>query len=224
LARALAHLTYARRFLVEARDHYAAAIRLAPDHHDAVDALREAANAAVAQFEGEAAFGHLTAASERALDAGDRARAAVILADAAMLAERAAATFDRRRTPEELAALIAKVEAFAPPEDREVAAHLAMAMAFADYSETCATKEDRADEALRFARGLDDPVLISQALDAVSAAATSAGHHKAAARLTTERMDLLDRLPRHDPRAGGEVVDIYHTATEAALGAGELGT
>src|SRR5437660_8331652 len=36
LAQSLAHLTYARRFLVEARDHFATAIELAPDHHAAV--------------------------------------------------------------------------------------------------------------------------------------------------------------------------------------------
>src|SRR5437588_462608 len=43
-----------------------------------------------------------------------------------------------------------------------------------------------------------------------------------AARLTSERFELLPRLPRHDPRSGGEVADIYHVGSEIALAAGEL--
>jgi hypothetical protein len=35
-------------------------------------------------------------------------------------------------------------------------------------------------------------------------------------------MALLDELPRHDPQVGGEVADIFHMATEAALAAGDL--
>ena len=42
-------------------------------------------------------------------------------------------------------------------------------------------------------------------------------------RYTSERLQLLDRLPRHDPRVGGEIADIFHMASESAVGAGELG-
>src|SRR5207244_6146752 len=131
LARTLGHLTYARRFLVEAHDHFAAAIRLAPDDRAAVDALRAAADAALAEFRGDAAFAHLTEASDRARRAGDLATAAIALADAAMVAGRAPATFDRRLTIGELEVLIDKVRVLVPPEDQEVAAHLTMAVTFA---------------------------------------------------------------------------------------------
>jgi hypothetical protein len=49
-----------------------------------------------------------------------------------------------------------------------------------------------------------------------------AGQLKESSRLASERLDLLDRLPRHDPAVGGEVADIFHMATESAMYAGEL--
>jgi len=33
---------------------------------------------------------------------------------------------------------------------------------------------------------------------------------------------LLDRLPRHDLMVGGEIADIFHMASESAVGAGEI--
>jgi hypothetical protein len=66
--------------------------------------------------------------------------------------------------------------------------------------------------------------VLSGALDAAACALADDGHYKQAWRLSRERMELLDRLPRHDPRVGGEVADIFHMATESALAAGELHT
>ena len=45
------------------------------------------------------------------------------------------------------------------------------------------------------------------ALDAVGSVVTAAGRDREAAQLMTERIELLSRLPRHDPRSGGEVAD-----------------
>src|SRR4051795_11212071 len=73
LAGALAHLTYARRFLVEAHDHYATAVRLAPDDVAAADALTNAADAYLAELRGAEAFALLRESSERAARAGDSA-------------------------------------------------------------------------------------------------------------------------------------------------------
>ena len=56
LALALGHLSYARRFLVEARDHLDEAVLRAPDDASAVPALRYAAGIAFAEMRGEAAF------------------------------------------------------------------------------------------------------------------------------------------------------------------------
>ncbi|MGH9123860.1 MAG: hypothetical protein ACRDZ8_03910, partial [Acidimicrobiales bacterium] len=67
-----------------------------------------------------------------------------------------------------------------------------------------------------------DAVLLSNALDAASCSAGAQGHFRESLRLSTERVALLERLPRHDPRVGGEVADIFHMASETALAAGQL--
>ena len=72
------------------------------------------------------------------------------------------------------------------------------------------------------AHRLGDPVLLSSALDANCAAVAEDNCFKQASQFTAQRLALLERLPRHQPRTGGEVADIFHMATESALAAGEL--
>ena len=72
LARSLAHLTFARRFFVEARAHYRAAADRAGDAVAAGRDLRDAAEAAVVVSAGPAAFGLMLDAAERARAAGQR--------------------------------------------------------------------------------------------------------------------------------------------------------
>ena len=49
----------------------------------------------------------------------------------------------------------------------------------------------------RFGAGLaDEPILVSDALDALGSAATFDGRHQEAARLASDRLALLDRIPR----------------------------
>ena len=222
LAGALAHLTYARRFLLEAHDHFATAVRLAPDDVAAADALTNAADAYLAELRGEVAFWLLRRASDRAARAGDPARAAIALADAATIAGCMPATFQERLSRTEIEALVAEVRAMAPPGDRKVAAHATVANAFCAYSGRGEADPEIAEEALRLAREIDDPVLLSRAIDAVVSTATATGRHRDGLRLTAERVNLLGRLPRHHPRSGVEVVDVYHTGVEAALAAGRL--
>jgi hypothetical protein len=222
LALALGHLTYARRFLVEARDHLQQAVDRAPDDKSAVIALRLAAAATFAEMRGEAAFQLLGAAYSRAEASGDSRSAAVSMADAAAMGGRCPGLFVEAPTPAELVALTDQARALQPPGDLEVEAHVALAAAW-DRGLTRGNPErERAEEALRLARQVGDPVLISGALDANACAALSDGRFKDAYRLTLERLALLERLPRHDPRTGAEVFDIFHMATEAALTAGEV--
>ena len=54
-------------------------------------------------------------------------------------------TRDRRLTPDELNALVAEVQALAPPHDVEVAAHVALAVAFASDPARGGADEDLAD-------------------------------------------------------------------------------
>ena len=222
LALALAHLTYARRFLVEARGHYAAAVDLAPDQRAAVHALRVAATGAFAEMRGDLAFEMLVRAHERALADGEPAAAAVTLADAATVGGRAPATFPEPPTHEELVVMVERARALAPAGDLEADAHVTLAAAWNGRPGPTESDPALSARALALARRLDDPVLVSNALDAVASAEMMAGRFRSAYRYTAERLGLLERMRRHDPAVGGEVADVFHMATESALAAGDL--
>jgi predicted ATPase/DNA-binding CsgD family transcriptional regulator len=224
LALSLGHLTYARRFFVEARDHLEVALALAPDEASALVALEMTADIAFAEMRGELAFDLLQVAHERARTGGDTRAAAIMLARSCAIAGRCPALFVQPLGPDDLTALADRVRSLsmAIADDLEVSANVVVAEAWECRPGPLRPDPKIAAEAVVLARRLDDPVLISNALDAAGAAASSDGHMKESARLAAERLDLLERLPRHDPRAGGEIVDIFHMATEAALGAGDL--
>ena len=76
-------------------------------------------------------------------------------------------------------------------------------------------------DALAAARRCGDPVLISGALDAVVVGLDHGGRIREAHQANMERVRLLERLPRHDPRAGAEIVDTFHMVTAIAVTAGE---
>jgi predicted ATPase/DNA-binding CsgD family transcriptional regulator len=223
LALALGHLTYARRFLVEARDHYQTAVVRAPDAGSAVTALRTAAKAAFAEMRGEVAFDLLQEAFARASGAGDDRMAAIVKAEAAALGGRCPALFATPLSHDQLVALIDQAKGLAPADDPEVAAYLALAVAWSGTHEPMVPTEEEAREALERTAELGDLTLISSALDAAASLASHDGHFKDASRYSAERLGLLGRLPRHDPDVGGEVADIWHMASESAVGAGELG-
>jgi predicted ATPase/DNA-binding CsgD family transcriptional regulator len=223
LALSLGHLTYARRFLAEASHHFESAVARAPDEAAAVTALRTSADEAYAEMRGEKAFDLLQKAFVRASAAGDNRIAAIVQADAASLAGRCPALFTTPLSGEEILALVDQAKDLAPAGDLEVTTHLALASAWADACGPTGPSRAQAREALERTAELGDPTLISSALDAAAAAATHDGHFKRASRYSLERLQLLDRLPRHDPKVGGEIADIFHMASEAAVGAGELG-
>jgi len=105
-----------------------------------------------------------------------------------------------------------------------VAAYLTAAAAWNTSPVKITPDHDLSAAALAAARAIDDPAMISGALDAVTCTLGRAGRMRAAFDLNAERVTLLDRLPRHDPRAGFEITDIFHMANEFALMAGELPT
>jgi predicted ATPase len=222
LAGDLAHLAYARQYLGEARDHCATAVALAPSEAEAVAALRLTAAEAWAEMRGDLAHALLLEAADRAEAAGDRSTAATVLADAATFGGRAPATFDVNPPYEDLVALVERARALAPPDDVVAATHVALAAAWNGRREPSVADLALATEALALARRIDDPIRTSDALDAVASAEGAAGRFRAAAARTRERLELLDRLPRHDPAVGGEVADIFHMATESALAIGDL--
>ncbi len=222
LALALGRLSYARRFLVEARDHLEDAVVRAPDQASAARALRFAASIAFAEMKGEAAFALLQASSARASMAGDTRTGAITLAAAATIGGRCPGLFSNPLSHQELVHLIDEARRLHPAEDLEVDAYIALAAAWDSARALAVPDLARAHEALVIADRLGDPVVVSSALDAVAAALAEDNRFKEASQFTTKRLALLDRLPRHEPRTGGEVADIFHMATESALAAGEL--
>jgi hypothetical protein len=222
LGLALGHLTYARRFLTESRGHYEDAARFAEDDGQAVVALRLAADVAYAEMRGSVAYGHLLAVADRAAAGGDRATAAIAIADAAQIADRMSAEFPERVPTEHLQQMVDEARALAPPDDPVVEAHIAAAAAWSSTPVLTFPDPALAPAALEAARAVGDPRLVCGALDAVSVVAIAEGRYRDAAQLVAERLRLADRMPRHDPRNGGELADVLHMAIEVALGAGDL--
>ena len=222
LARSLGHLAYARRFLAEAIGHNEAAAARAPDPGQSATDLQAAAHVALAAGRGDHAFSLLLEAAGRALAAGDDAARAATLAYAVIVADRFAASFPDEVPHDRLRDLLDTAASAAPPGEPTVAALLAAAKAWNATGEKESPDPALAAEALGEARRTGDPVLISGALAAAVAAAREAGQLRESYRLIQERALLLDRLPRHDPRAGAEIVDIIHESADSAAIAGDL--
>ena len=77
--------------------------------------------------------------------------------------------------------------------------------------------------ALAAARACGSATLESSALDAASAAAAECGRHREAYALWRRRVELLARMPRHEPSSGPEIYDTFHMGVELALSAGDPG-
>jgi predicted ATPase/DNA-binding CsgD family transcriptional regulator len=222
LASALAHLCYGRRFLGESRQHYEEAAHRAPTERDVLMSLRAAADVAFADMRADVAVQTLLRLADRAEQAGEQSIAAIAVADAATWGDRFTAEFGVRLSHERLCELVDRARALAPPEDPLVAAHVAAATAWNGTSVLTTADVGLAEVALKAARRAGDTILIVGALDAVASAALDAGDWAKAAHLTQERIGMLDLLARHDPRSGGEIVDIFHMAGEASLAIGDL--
>ncbi|SDM31481.1 Predicted ATPase [Streptomyces sp. cf386] len=222
LARALARLCYSRQFLVEARTRFRGAGVLAASPSEAAADLRAAADVAMAEHRGDLAHPLLREAAQLAAGAGDTAAQAVALSFAACVGSRFPATFTDLVPYDELLTLLEEARRVAPPGDRLVAAYLAAAEAWNATGQKTTPDAELAQVALEKARAADDPVLIAGAIDAVCSGYGVAGRFREAHRLGDERLRLFDRLPRHDPRIGLEIIDTLHVVPLAAVAAGDL--
>ncbi|MCX4970952.1 hypothetical protein OHA98_40745 [Streptomyces sp. NBC_00654] len=222
LARALARLCYARQFLVEARAHFRTAGALAPGPSEAAADLRAAADVAMAEHRGDLAYPLLRASAEYAATADDAAAQAVALSFAACIGSRFPATFTDLVPYEELRELLEEAKRLAPPEDRLVVAYVAAAEAWNATGQKTAPAAELARAALDSARAAADPVLIAGAIDAVCSGYGVTGRFREAHSLSDERLRLFDRLPRHDPRIGLEIIDTLHVVPLVAVAAGDL--
>ncbi|HEV2375239.1 MAG TPA: helix-turn-helix domain-containing protein [Streptosporangiaceae bacterium] len=222
LACSLGHLAYARRFMVESRQHYWAAAARAAGPDQAVCDLRAVADVAMAEGLGDIAFEVLLDAAEWAETAGDLAAQAACLAHAVTIADRFAAQFDHEVAHDRLCQLLDDARRIAPAGDEVSAAWLSAAAAWLAVPEKTVPNLALADTALAAARLTGDPALLSGALDAVVGGLDAGGRLRDAHQVNKERAQLLARLPRHDPRAGAEIIDSFHMVTEIAVTAGDL--
>jgi hypothetical protein len=218
-ARSLAHLLYARRFLTEARARYELAARHADPAAAAVD-LRRAADVALVEARGDIAYRLLLASAERARDGGDGRQRAISLAYAVTIAGRAPAEFAEEVPRRDLDDLVAEAGRLAPADDERAAAYLAGARMWIEGPS--AVSGDLADAALIAARRAGDATLESAALDAVAWTASERGRYREAYGLGRQRLDVLARLPRHDPRSGWELFDVAYMNGELAVATGDL--
>jgi predicted ATPase/DNA-binding CsgD family transcriptional regulator len=220
LARPLAHLTFARRFFVEARAHYRAAADRAGDAAAAGRDLRDGAAAAVIVSDGPASFALLLDAAERARAAGDRNAQAAALAEAVTVTVRYPAGFGGEVPAERRSELLREATA-AADTDPATAALLAAARAWHERGDATATLA-LSRTAVQAARQADAPELIAAALDALSVAALRAGQFREVHRIADERMRIVAALAAHQPTGAAEITDAYHVAASAALAVGDL--
>jgi predicted ATPase/DNA-binding CsgD family transcriptional regulator len=216
LARALAHLTFARRDLVEARRHYRTAADRAEHPTAAAQDLRTAADAAVAVADSLTAYELLLEATECG---GERLRPA-LLALTVILVNRypAGALYDL--PAERTAAML--TEAGDDHPDPRTAALLAAARAWQYGDPRVDADEDLSRDAVAAARRTGDPVLIAAALDALGTAVGSAGRMREAYEYSRERMRLVESLPAHEPYAAAEIIDAFHVMSRDAISTGAL--
>jgi predicted ATPase len=222
LGLSLAHLAYARGLFAEARGHYVDAAQCAPDPAAAIVAWRGAA--AVAQTDQRLSLAvELFRQAAAAADAcGDPAATARILADIARQHGRFPSGLDVAPDREATLALIEQARNLDPGGDPVVRVAIALAAAWNGRPKPTEPDPVLATESLALAQELGDPLLLSEALDAVTAAASFAGRRQEAKRIAAERLRLVEHLPRHSPSAGLEIFDAYHAATETAIAAGDL--
>jgi hypothetical protein len=218
LARSLGHLTYARRFLSEAVTCFEDAVRRAPTAGDAAADLRTTSEAVYAVGLAGGAFDLLLASAERAAAAGDHDAQAIALADAVVTAHRFPSGFADLVPHERLDPLLQEAVAHGDPGSPMVAAHLAAATAWHSPAPDPALLQAAADAA----RATGDPVLISMSLARLGMAAERTGGLHDVGHLGHERLALVNRMDRHRPYAGAEILDAHHFAWVCALARGDL--
>lgn len=222
LGRSLGHLSFARRFFAEAREHYVRAAEATSDLAQAAHDLWSAAWVAQVENNGQLRYEFVVTAAERAAVAGDLATQAAILADAVSVATRFPAIFERDIELSELQQMLRVAHEVAPRDDPSTAAQLVAADAWTETRLVDVPDITTFEVALEAAERADDPMLVSAALDALGAAQVMGGHLAKTHELGARRLGLLTRLPTHQPRAGSEIHDILHMAVENAISAGEV--
>jgi hypothetical protein len=136
-----------------------------------------------------------------------------------------AAEFADRPSRDPSFQMLADAAALLPQPDDLVRAHFAVAEAWT--TSPTATRGptstvSAAEHAIELADGVSDPILQSDARDALSCALASEGRLADSAAVVLDRAELADRMSVLDPRAGVELIDILYMACEVFLVMGDV--
>ncbi|HET9422525.1 MAG TPA: LuxR C-terminal-related transcriptional regulator [Nocardioides sp.] len=217
LARALAHLTFARGYHREAREHYLAAAARSADSREAFADIRDGADVAIAGSDSPGGVELLLLAARRVGDSGnDAARA---WASAVENQIRFGYEYGPAGTPEQRSDLLEAALREADPSDKVATALISTARA---WHEGGVDRTDLARTAVAQARASGDPIVTLRALDVLSATLSTTGRLREALEVAHDRLDLLDGLPRHRPAAAVEISDTFQVAIKIAVATGEL--
>jgi hypothetical protein len=223
LASALAHLTFARRHLMESFAHHRTAAAVATSAAAAARDLRAGAGCAhVSTTSNQQVHELLLEAAEQARRAGDDRGRVIDLARAVETACRFPEAFETPVTHEYLHSLLGDAVAAAPDNDPEATACIGVAGAWVAGPHLGAPDPELASATVSAARATGDPVLISSALCAVATAALLAGRLSEAHRITGERLQLLAAMDRNDPYCAPEICNTYGRACLYAIMTGDL--
>jgi predicted ATPase/DNA-binding CsgD family transcriptional regulator len=219
LAIRLAELCFARGTPGEAQARYEQAAGLAADDGAAARALHYAAGAAESRYFGTEALALRQAAADAALRAGNRAAAAVDLARAAELIDRAAGLMATPPPAGAATELLTRARMLAVGDPAAEARVLA-SEAFHGGDGDPVTLE-LTERAITLARQVGDPLTESAALDQLTSIQLSRGEVRIAAASALRRIELLAPLP---VTAGSaiEFFDAYSMAADGAIAAGDL--
>ncbi|TDW83509.1 LuxR C-terminal-related transcriptional regulator [Kribbella sp. VKM Ac-2566] len=204
VARKLAHLTFARRRFLEAREHYLVAAANAADAAKRYDDLRDAADAALVVADGAHAYQLMMRSAVDGVP--DAAGYAVTILNRYEMTRPADLPDDRG------ASLLP-----GKPGDPGASVLVRVAWAWADRFGIAS-----AEDAVAAARRANQPLDLMSALDAYSTAVAAAGRMREADAASKERMSLAATLPAHDPRAAAEIVDAFHVASTTAIAVGDI--
>jgi class 3 adenylate cyclase/tetratricopeptide (TPR) repeat protein len=199
---------------------YEQAAELTSDREVRIEAVAAAAAVALRRFRGDEAVRLLRAMAAVAEEAGDETSAASAYAFAVETATRMSGITGM--VPEsELREMLGRGKALAAAADPATRALLVLDEGWIAW----ARDDDEgmvgpAREGLALARQAGDPVVLSSALDAVSASAWTAGRFHEAVEHVRERLVVLERQAPDEPRLEIERSDTLHMMVESLIQVG----
>ncbi len=197
------------------------AAAFAPDHEQRMKVLEQAALFALSRLRGDEGYRLMLAAGEAAEAAGNPHKAAGVYANAVEVASRMAGISGRFEEAD-LVAVLDRAEGLVSDPDPPLKAQFLLDHAWIPWS--FGREEEMAEyvtEGLTLAREVDEPLLLSSALDGAASTSWADGRFMEAVAMNRERLDVLARLPA-SPAVAAERTDALFMLTQSMIRAGEL--